>query len=255
MAIQPPPLVDGDGPQPPPSEPATARSPIAPLRAGSCPRCGSAYDAGQEYCLECGLRLPLRSGVAGTLETAWRRRVRWYPGNWIWPALLALVIAAAGATLAALYAGRAETAARTLVATTTPGITTAPVATTTGATATTETSPTTSATTTAAEPQPPPQPAQTTIRAWPAGRVGYTIILRSIPVERGRAQARSEARRAIGGGLTDVGVLSSSDYASLHPRYYVVFSGVFATRDDAKEALANVQANGFPEAYVREVAP
>ena len=252
-----PPQANGHGP--PPDAPArpSARSPIAPLRPGQCPRCGIPYAPGQEYCLECGLRLPLRRGFGGRLETAWRRRVPWYPGDWVWPALLMLVIAAAGATLAALYADRAETAPATIVATTTPGVTTAqattatvPAQTTTQPAPATETAPTT-------EPAPPaPPPARSaTIIEWPAGQVGYTIVLRSIPVERGLAQARAEARRALDAGVGDVGILESSDYASLHPRYYVVFSGVFETRDEADGALPQVHANGFPEAYAREVAP
>ena len=36
------------------------------------------------------------------LATAWRRRVPWYPGDWVWPVLGALIIAALGAALAIL---------------------------------------------------------------------------------------------------------------------------------------------------------
>src|SRR5919198_1139923 len=31
-------------------------------RPGACPRCGAPYAAGQEYCVECGLRLPAETG-------------------------------------------------------------------------------------------------------------------------------------------------------------------------------------------------
>ena len=249
-----PPQANGHGPSPVAPTRASARSPIAPLRGGQCPRCGVAYAPGQEYCLDCGLRLPLRRGVGGRLETAWRRRVPWYPGDWVWPALGMLVIAAAGAAFAAIYASRAETAPATIVATTAPGVTTAQATTTSTAPVQTATQPAT-ATAPATQPAPAPPPPPATIVAWPTGQVGYTIVLRSIPIERGRTQARAEAQRAIDAGLADVGILDSTDYASLHPRYYVVFSGVFETREDAEEALAEVQANGFPEAYAREVAP
>ena len=68
----------------------------------ACPRCGAEVDAGQEYCLECGLRLPRREGLVAGLGDAWQRRLPWYPGDWVWPALACLVIAALGAALAIL---------------------------------------------------------------------------------------------------------------------------------------------------------
>ena len=33
-----------------------------------CPRCSTAYSEGQEYCLECGEKLPARPGVSARLE-------------------------------------------------------------------------------------------------------------------------------------------------------------------------------------------
>ena len=50
-----------------------------------CPRCGVAYEPLQEYCLECGERLPTNRGVVGVLASSWQRRFAWYPGDWIWP--------------------------------------------------------------------------------------------------------------------------------------------------------------------------
>ena len=64
-----------------------------------CPQCGTPYAEGQEYCLECGSRLPGSGGLVGALGSAWRKRFSWYPGDWIWPALLALVIAAVAGTV------------------------------------------------------------------------------------------------------------------------------------------------------------
>src|SRR5581483_5648629 len=68
-----------------------------------CPRCGVAYEPLQEYCLECGERLPVNRGVVGVLASAWQRRFSRYPGDWIWPVLLFFVITvvATGAVLAA----------------------------------------------------------------------------------------------------------------------------------------------------------
>ena len=81
--------------QPPPTPPIGAEG-------GECPRCGTPYEPFQEYCLECGLRLPVSSGIIPVLATAWRRRVPWYPGDWIWPVLGALVVAALAAAVAIL---------------------------------------------------------------------------------------------------------------------------------------------------------
>ncbi len=75
-----------------------------------CPRCGVAYEHLQEYCLECGERLPTNRGTVGVLAAAWQRRFRWYPGDWVWPALLFLVIAiVATAVSAATTSGSATT--------------------------------------------------------------------------------------------------------------------------------------------------
>ncbi len=85
---------------------------------GRCPRCDTPYGGGQEYCLECGARLPSQSGVVGRLGSAWRRRFDWYPGDWIWPTLLALLIAAvAGAASAIWLADGSSASDKTLVAT------------------------------------------------------------------------------------------------------------------------------------------
>ena len=88
----------------PPEPPDEQPPPPSPVDAvgGECPRCGTPYDPFQEYCLECGLRLPATHGVIPVLATAWRRRVHWYPGDWIWPVLGALVIAALAGAIAIL---------------------------------------------------------------------------------------------------------------------------------------------------------
>jgi len=49
-------------------------------------------------------------------------------------------------------------------------------------------------------------------------------------------------------------VLDSSRYASLHPGYYVVFTGVFDTEAEAASALQRARAV-FPAAYQREIVP
>ena len=83
-----------------------------------CPRCGTPYNEGQEYCLECGERLPARPSLATGLGARWRRHLGWYPGDWIWPALLALVVAiVAGVVSAVWLADDSSSASDTVVRT------------------------------------------------------------------------------------------------------------------------------------------
>src|SRR5207237_6452275 len=64
---------------------------------GRCPRCGAPRERTQEYCVECGLRLPILRGAISALRRGWVRRLGWYPGDWVWVSLLTLLVAAAGA--------------------------------------------------------------------------------------------------------------------------------------------------------------
>jgi hypothetical protein len=164
----------------------------------ACPRCGEGVAAGQEYCLECGLRLP---GVArlGPTPTSPRRLAV--------PLLLAAVVAAGGA--AAAIALTRETATATPIFTATGGsevVPTAPVS-------------------------------ATTLAGWPAGRSGWTNILVSIPKVDGRDAAVARAEQARRRGLRDVGVLDSSRYPSLHPGYWMVFAGVYVSEPEAASRL------------------
>src|SRR5581483_8430691 len=93
-----------------------------------CPRCGVAYEPLQEYCLECGARLPTNRGVVGVLATAWQRRLAWYPGDWIWPVLLFLVLTIV-ATSAAVAANATRSKPSHVVIATTPSVSVGPGAT------------------------------------------------------------------------------------------------------------------------------
>jgi hypothetical protein len=217
-----------------------------------CPTCGAPTEPGQEYCLECGARLPAGGGVLATVGRAWRRRVRWYPGDWL-PVVLALLAVAALATAAAVYAAQGDqegVPGRTVVATSPPDVT----VTETG-TETTETAPVasvpTEATTTATTPVDGAGPGNPV--EWPADQDGFTVVLASMPVSGGREVALRNARSAIRSGLKEVGVLDSEAFASLHPGYYVVFAGVYDSSAEASEALADAEAAGF-SAYVRPVS-
>ena len=76
----------------------------------SCPRCGEGVAAGQEYCLECGLRLPGASRLGAAPAD---------PRRLALPLVLAAVIAAGGAAVA--IALTRETATATPIVTATGG--------------------------------------------------------------------------------------------------------------------------------------
>jgi hypothetical protein len=88
---------------------------------------------------------------------------------------------------------------------------------------------------------------------WPEGKSGYTTVLESLPLAGGRANAVARARAAKRAGLPAVGVLVSSQYSSLHPGYYVVFSGIYGSQSDAGVAVGTAHAHGFPDAYQTRV--
>jgi hypothetical protein len=155
--------------------------------------------------------------------------------------MLALVIAAAGAASAVFATGgSASSAPQTLVATTSPQ---PPPPTTAPSPAPATTAPPQPT----LPPAPKPAPKPHLIR-WP-GTNGYTVVLAS---ETTRAAAAAKAQTALGQGLPKVGLLVSARYSSLHPGYYVVFSGVYGTLAEAQSA-ASAAAKRYPSAYARQI--
>jgi hypothetical protein len=214
-----------------------------------CPRCGSAREPAQEYCVDCGLRLPIAAGRLASLRRRWIRRVGWYPGDWVWLPVLALPIAGAAAAGAILV--------------TTSEKSTAPTTTVVGPREVRSVH----------EPASPsakgrgnlaPASGRKSGRAarakangpldWPSGRNGWTIVLVTYPVTGGRAAPFATAERAASRGLPQVGVLVSADYASLHPGYYVVFSGLYPSAGSAEAAVRAARASGFPASYSKRVS-
>jgi hypothetical protein len=103
---------------------------------------------------------------------------------------------------------------------------------------------------------PPPTttaPAAGALTSWPAAGSGYTVILESIPSSSGRALALARARAASRAGLPQVGVLDSGRYSSLHPGYFVVFSGIYSSQAQADTAQSAAAAKGFRLAYTRQI--
>ena len=241
----------------PPAGDATEQPNREAFGTAECPRCGTPHEPDQEYCLECGLRLPSEAtGVVPRLGSAWRSRVGWYPGDWVWPSLLALVIAALAGIGAAAFVSHDEKRAGYVTATSPVG---APAATTAafGQTTLTTTTPTTSAPTqTGTQPAPSEIPgAPLTLKAWPAGRSGWTVVLQSLPATNGRPFALAQARAAVHSGLKDVGIIDSSQFASLHPGYYLLFTGIYTSFDDADTATTTARSHGYPRAYPRQITP
>jgi hypothetical protein len=186
-----------------------------------CPRCGARVLAGQEYCLECGVHLP-GSGLTGR-----RREAR---GAWQLRAASALLVALAGAAVA--------------VAATSSGRDSAELVTATGGFATLP----------ATSNLPSPEAGPVGIVEWPPGEDGWTIALASLPQTEGRKAAVARTRQARRRGLSPVGILDSSQYASLHPGYWIVFTGIYGSEAEATSALQ--PARRFSRtAAVRRVVP
>lgn len=187
----------------------------------TCPRCGEELDPGQEYCLECGLRIP-GPGPLGFAEDPGR--------GWVRRAAVGLVVAVAGAAVAIAATDGGGGGERLLTAT--GGFATSP---------TSETEPTTGG-------------EQAGILDWPAGQDGWTIALATLPQTGGRKAAVERAREARARELPSVGVLDSSRFASLHPGYWLVFTGIYASEAEATSSLRTARAFSRT-ANVRRIVP
>ena len=89
---------------------------------------------------------------------------------------------------------------------------------------------------------------------WPPKTDAWTIVLQSIPKAQGRADAVSVATAARQRGLPRVGILDSGRFASLHPGYFTVFTGVYDTQPDANGALQQARTV-VKTARVQRVTP
>jgi hypothetical protein len=172
----------------------------------ACPRCGSGVAATQEYCLDCGLRMP-GTGRLGAPPVERRRLVL--------PLIAAAAIAAAGAAVAIAVTWDDSASGRVLIATV--GTDTTPAA--------------------------KPQAEQAKLAAWPVGKDGWTVVLVSLPKSEGRAAAVERAEKATERGLKTVGIVDSSKVAGLHPGYWAVFSGIYDTKPEATSEL--LEARNF----------
>ena len=189
-----------------------------------CRHCASPSEPGQEYCLECGSRL-VASRRAPTAAA------------WILPSLVALTVACAGAAAAIAATGGNSGHGRRVIVAVSPLRAAPPPA--------PPRSPTV--------PQGPGKAARPAAKliSWPSSN-GYTVVLASLPLGDGIAPARKKALAALKGGLPQVGLLVSSSYPSLHPGYYIVFSGIYPSQEDAQAALPAARRL-FETAYARPI--
>ncbi|MEW6583776.1 MAG: SPOR domain-containing protein, partial [Actinomycetota bacterium] len=229
-------------PEEPPAGDAEAQPPQEPV----CASCGAPIAPDQTYCLECGAPTP----AAPRLRT--RGRLGLVVG-------LGLIVAGLGAGALAYALSGEDGGSRGAGGTVTSG-------TVSGGTISLPPDTTSVATEFPTATEPTVLPTDTTFTDigtdtatdtvdtsaftsdWPSGQTAFTAILSSVG-DLGEAQGTAERVRATGEAA---GILFSSDHAGLRPGYYVVFSGVFTTRD-AAEAQARKLAADFPGAYVRRV--
>ena len=91
---------------------------------------------------------------------------------------------------------------------------------------------------------------------WPVGQTGWAVILASkSQSEFQESDAQAIADQAATSGVQMTGVLDSSQFPTLNPGYWAVFSGPYATKAEAESAAATIQSQGYPDAYARQVQP
>jgi SPOR domain len=86
-----------------------------------------------------------------------------------------------------------------------------------------------------------------------APKVGWTVVLASIPTSSSRAQALRFARSARANGVRGAAVLRSSTRNRLRPGYWVVYSGDYRKLSSVERAAAAIHARGYRTAYIRQL--
>jgi len=200
-----------------------------------CAQCGEPLEDDQEWCLECGaartlVHQPPDWRIAGGIIAS--------------IALLALVALAIVLINLSGDANSAATAALTDTVTVTapaPSKAPAPAAvarTTKSATATTP------ATSTPTPPATGKSAAAAGFAGWSAGLDGWTIVLASTATEK---SAVTVAERLRTRGLS-VGVFNSSAHPAMRPGRWIVYSGRYPTRAEARADAISLRSRGFESA-------
>jgi SPOR domain len=193
-----------------------------PRTGTACPACGAPADEGQLVCLECGTRLALD----------YRRPSGWKPAAAIVAVVLLIAGAAFAITLIAVDDDAEDEVADTRAGRERPATRERATADRRGSER--------------RERRRESAPTRAGISSWPATRNGFTVVLLSAGDE---ATARNVARNVRADGV-DVGVLRSDDYSSLAPGFWIVFSGVYGTREQAERAASRLgtrYSGAFPQ--------
>jgi len=229
-------------------------APLPGADVARCPACLSPVRSDQRYCLECGERLlvdeiPPPPGGGSALATRSTRMLA--------IAAIILIIIGIGLAWVALRSSSNGEDATTSTATapTTPtdtGITD------TGMTDTgiTDTGMTDTGITDTGITDTGMTDTGSSATGWPVGQVGWAVILASkSQSEFQETDAQAIADQAAAAGVQMTGVLDSSQFPTLNPGYWAVFSGPYTTKDEAQAAATTIQGQGYPDAYARQVQP
>lgn len=220
--------------------PAAPR-PLTPPRLGMpgevCARCAAPLAEDQRYCLECGLR-------RGEARVNYRELLT--------PEVLTPTGEGAGGSVAAAPASGRSREITPLHAAAALGLLLLAVL--VGSVLGSDRSP-------AQAQQPIVLGAATTPASTPAaftsdwgGEDGWTIELETLPKSSSTPAQVGEAKaRATTTGAPAVGALDTDAFPSLDAGNYLIYSGVFSSRAEAKKALKDLQ-DSFPEARVVEVS-
>ena len=226
-------------------------APLPGADVARCPACLSPVRADQRYCLECGERLladeippPPGGGSAFSGRSTTLLAI----------AAIVLIVVGVGLAWVALRepSGGEDTTDTAITATTDTGVTDTSI-TDTGFTDTgfTDTGMTDTVITDTGMTD-----TGTSATGWPVGQVGWAVILASkSQSEFQETDAQAIADQAATAGVPMTGVLDSSLFPTLNPGYWAVFSGPYATKDEAQAAATTIQGQGYPDAYARQVQP
>ena len=238
--------------------------PLPGADVARCPACLSPVRADQRYCLECGERLlvdeiPPPPGGGSALATRSTRVLA--------IAAIVLIVIGVGLGWVALRSSSngedATTAAPTTIAPTTDAVPTDTGITDTGITDTgitdtgiTDTGITDTGITDTGTTDTGTTDTGTSAGGWPTGQSGWAVILASKSQSQFQeSDAQAVADQAASAGVQMTGVLDSSQFPSLNPGYWAVFSGPYTTKAEAQAAATTIQGQGYPDAYARQVQP
>lgn len=208
----------------------------APLEERRCAQCSTRLDPDQFYCLECGWASDLAPALAKPRGL----------GPLVAVGLIAFGLIGGGLAFAALQDdGSSDGASLSTAEATTP---LAPATTTAPGTTDGGLPPDPAATATGGE-LPTTAAPEDVVSDWPSGQTAWTTIVSSVRSSAEAANTKEQVRAA----GEPAGLLFSSDHPELRPGFWVVFSGVFNSREEAS-AHARAIGQQFAGTYVRRIS-